>query len=355
MMGGPDGTAGMPRLPRVICTTVVRSSHVGDSHGGVYIVDLESGDISQPVDWNDGSIDWSGRGGGRGLRGIAFHGDDIYIAASDEIFVYDRDFRILRSIRNRYLGLCHEIQIVDGLLYLTATATDSILVYDLAARRFTAGYCVRNAGAEKPETAKLAFGAFDPESERGPKPGDTTHINSVWVESGIVYLCGVYLARLIAIDRDGPKAYARVPTWTHNARPFRGGVLANSTGADCLGWFDREGRILRRYEIPRFPADSLEHTDLPKDYARQAFGRGLCLLEPAGPGLSGPGSSGASESGPNQGPNPAPNQAPTLLIGGSSPSSVSAYRLETGERLKTVTLTRDVRNAVHGLEIWPFD
>jgi hypothetical protein len=333
--GGPSTAASdIDRLPTVICTTVVRSTHVGDSHGGIYIVDLESGDYRQPVDWNDGTIDWSGRGGGRGLRGIAFHGDDIYIAASDEIFVYDRAFRIQRSIRNRYLGLCHEIQIVDGLLYLTATATDSILVYDIAAQRFTAGYCVRNpgngAGKGMGEAGRLAFGAYDPESERGPKPADTTHINSVWVEGGTIFLCGVQLAAVIAIGREGPQAYAPVPAWTHNARPFRGGVLANSTGADCLGWFDRSGGLIRRYEIPQFAPESLEHADLPRDYARPAFGRGLCLREgPAG-------------------------SAAALLIGGSSPASVSAYRLETGERIKTVTLTRDVRNAVHGLEIWPY-
>ena len=54
------------RLPAILCTTVVRSSHVGDSHGGVYLVDLETGKYEQKIDWNDGSIDWSGRGGGRG-------------------------------------------------------------------------------------------------------------------------------------------------------------------------------------------------------------------------------------------------------------------------------------------------
>jgi len=321
-------------LPKVLCTTVVRSSHVGDSHGGVYLVDLATGSHEQMVDWNDGSIDWTGRGGGRGLRGIAFDGDDIYIAASDEIFVYDREFRIRRSIRNRYLGLCHEIQIVDRKLYLTATEYDSILVYDLAAARFVAGYCVRNPGItgkatlEALRNVRLSFGAFDPEGDNGPPRGDTTHINSVWVEDGVIYLCGVWLAQLIAIARDGPGVYARVTPWTHNARPFRDGVLANSTGEDCIGWFDREGKLLRRYPIPRFPYQALEHADLPQDYARQAFGRGLTLATTPG--------------------------GTELVIGGSSPASVSAYRLDSGEILATVTLTMDVRNAVHGLEIWPF-
>ena len=132
-----------PRLPMVLTTTVIRSVHEGSSHGGAYLVDLETGAIRQVLDWNDGSIDWSGRGGGRGLRGIAYHGEEIFIAASDEIFVFDREFRRLRSIRNPYLKLCHEIVIDAGRLYLTSTGFNSILVYDLAADRFTAGYCLR--------------------------------------------------------------------------------------------------------------------------------------------------------------------------------------------------------------------
>lgn len=324
----------MTALPTIICTTVVRSSHHGDSHGGVYLVDLETGTAEMKVDWNDGSIDWSGRGGGRGLRGIAFDGDDIYIAASDEIFVYDREFRIQRTIRNRYLGLCHEIQIVDRKLYLTATAYDSILVYDIARQRFEAGYCLRNVNqqpgrptVEGLKQAKFSFGAFDPEDDKGPPPGDTTHINSVWVENGTIHLGGVWLAHLIAIGRQGPAPYASILPWTHNARPFRDGVLANSTGEDSIAWFDRKGLIRRRFSIPRFPEQALLHADIPRDYARQAFGRGLCL----------------DERGPE-----------TILVGGSSPASISAYRFESGELLRTVTLTMDVRNAVHGLEIWPF-
>jgi len=32
-------------------------------------------------------IDWVGRGADRGLRGIVFYDGNIYIAASDEIFI----------------------------------------------------------------------------------------------------------------------------------------------------------------------------------------------------------------------------------------------------------------------------
>ena len=79
-------------LPTIVCSSVIRSVHQGESHGGVYLVDLEPGDTTQVIDWSDDTIDWEGRGGDRGLRGIAFHDGLIYLAASDEVFVYDREF-----------------------------------------------------------------------------------------------------------------------------------------------------------------------------------------------------------------------------------------------------------------------
>jgi hypothetical protein len=59
--------------------------------------------------------------------------------------------------------------------------------------------------------------------------------------------------------------------------------------------------------------------------ARQGFGRGLCPINER------------------------------LLAAGSSPSTISVYDLEEGRRVGSVTLSMDVRNAIHGLEIWPFD
>src|SRR5690606_31293195 len=91
------------RLPRLIVTSVVRGSRQGESHGGVYTLDFEAQTGRQRVDWNTGEIDFEGRGADRGLRGIAFDGDDIYIAASDELFCFDRGFRIKESFRNPYL------------------------------------------------------------------------------------------------------------------------------------------------------------------------------------------------------------------------------------------------------------
>ena len=96
-------------LPKLIATSVVRGSQQGESHGGVFTIDFEQRTATQHIDWNTSEIDWQGRGADRGLRGIAFDGDNIYIAASDELFCYDREFKLQHSHRNRYLRHCHEI------------------------------------------------------------------------------------------------------------------------------------------------------------------------------------------------------------------------------------------------------
>ena len=82
------------RLPKLIATSVVRGSQQGESHGGVFTVDFEKREVEQHVDWNTSNIDFEGRGADRGLRGIAISGDDILIAASNELFCYDRSFKI---------------------------------------------------------------------------------------------------------------------------------------------------------------------------------------------------------------------------------------------------------------------
>ena len=69
----------MKKLPIILATSVVRGSQQGESHGGIYLVDFENQAAKIMVDWNDSGIDFSGRGWDRGLRGIEFNGDDIFM------------------------------------------------------------------------------------------------------------------------------------------------------------------------------------------------------------------------------------------------------------------------------------
>ena len=101
-------------------------------------------------------IDWQGRGWDRGLRGIAFDGETVYIAASDELFAYTPDFQLLGSWRNRYLKHCHEICRHERTLFLTSTGFDSILGFDLDAQSFSFGLQVAARGRIRRQAVRSA-------------------------------------------------------------------------------------------------------------------------------------------------------------------------------------------------------
>jgi hypothetical protein len=302
----------------------------------VYIIELETGAVEQVISYNDTSISWEGRGGDRGLRGIAFYEDEIYLAASDEIFVYTKDFRHVRSIRNKYLKHCHETYIIDNTLYMTSTGRDSVLEYDLQARSFVKGYHLWFRGPMR-RLNMLGFRKnlnflgsmpqlriFDPNSGEGPPAtSNTCHLNSVLYESGLLFVSGTRCAHLLAINGSKLSSYARIAYGTHNARPFGEGVLLNDTRNDRVSYLTRREQSIS-FPIKRYDARDLLNAHLPQDYARQSFGRGLCVL---GEGL---------------------------IAGGSSPATVSVYDLSTSRALKEINLTMDARNTVHGLEVWPF-
>jgi hypothetical protein len=341
---------GMERLPKIIASTVVRSAHQGENHGGVYIIDLHTEAVEQVVRYDEPSISWEGRGGPRGLRGIAFYEDEVYLAASDEIFVYSKNFRFVRSIRNEYLSHCHETYLSDATLYVTSTGRDSVLEYDLRTCSFVKGYHVWFQGSKRqlkamgfrlrgPEKKFHMMGlreavgilepmprlqAFDPNSEEGPPvSSNTCHLNSVSYEGGLLTVAGTRCAHLLTINGSKLASYARIPYGTHNARPFGEGVLLNDTSSNRVSYLGRDGETVS-FPIKHYDEGQLLNSYLPEDHARQAFGRGLCVL---GEGL---------------------------IAAGSSPATVSVYDLNNSKTLKTINMTMDVRNTIHGLEIWPF-
>ena len=311
----------LPKLPVLIASSVIRSAHQGESHGGVYLVDMEAGTFDQVIDWNDTSINWEGRGADRGLRGIAFYKGYIYLAASDEIFVYDQNCKLIESFRNKYLQHCHEICLAGDTLYLSSTGFDSILAFDLLGKKFTHAYCIRANDAQ----GQFSFNLFNPNTEQGPPRGDTIHINSVYYYARHLYVSSLAIPNLMSITDDHKlNSYAPIPVGSHNTRPFLDGVLLNDTASEKVVYTDTKGSVLNSFSVAHYPVDKLKMSHLPQDHARQAFARGLCTS--------------------NDG----------WIFGGSSPSTISAYRLDAPAALKAVNITMDIRNSIHGLEIWPF-
>jgi len=307
-------------IPPLIATSVVRGSEQGQSHGGIYLVDPATEAVYQLLDWDTADIDWTGRGWDRGLRGVAFYNDEVYVAASDELFVYDQQFRKIRSYRNRYLKHCHEIFVYGNVLYLTSTGFDSILAFDLDDERFVWGM-----RASKVDGAWQGH-RFDPDSEAGPPNSNQLHINNVFCDARELSFSGLRTDGIISLGADG-KLYQQVelPSGVHNARLFSEGVLFNDTSSNFLRFVTRSGEE-RRFPFPMYDDDDIECAGIDDSkIARQGFGRGLCAID---------------------------NR---LVAAGSSPSTVSVFDLESGQRVFAVNFSMDIRNAIHGLEVWPYD
>lgn len=305
-------------LPKLLATSVVRGSEKGQSHGGVYLIDFESQQVEQKIDWNTGDIDFTGRGWDRGLRGIEFTEDAIWIAASDELFCYSPDFEQLASYRNEYLRHCHEICRRDNLLFLTSTGFDSILAFDLRKKEFVWGLYVSKNGTQ------WVGQAFDPRNRGGPAFVNSYHLNMVRVDSDGIAFSGLNTQALLAVSPDmAISEICNLPKGCHNAMPHHGGILLNDTASDAVRYASRDGTAVA-VPVPKFPTNELEFQGIDDSrVARQGFGRGLCVLNER------------------------------LIAAGSSPSTVSIIDIVEGKSLTAVNLTMDIRNAIHGLEQWP--
>ncbi|MEZ5573006.1 MAG: hypothetical protein R3E64_13420 [Halioglobus sp.] len=305
-------------MTTLIATSVVRGSHQGESHGGVFLVDFTLQSVRQVIDWDSADIDWQGRGWDRGRRGIAFDGERVFIAASNELFVYTPDFRLLASYRNPYLQHCHEIAVHQRRLYLTSTGFDAVLGFDLDENRFCFGLHVVAVGR------RFQGSPFDPLRDSGPAPGNLLHLNNVYCDASGMYLSGLKTGALIRFDGRTVQRAAELPRGLHNARPFGDGVLFNDTASDRLRvvWPDRE----ISFAVPQLDPAQLTHTDLDDSrIARAGFARGLCVIDN------------------------------TVVAAGSSPSTIALHDISRAATCSVVTISHDIRNAIHGLEVWPFD
>jgi hypothetical protein len=204
-----------------------------------------------------------------------------------------------------------------GKLYLTSTGFDALLRFDIAGRQFDLGIVVTS------DNGTINARGFDPRQPGGPAPSNIFHVNNVHADDTGVFLAGRKIPGLIQVTQTAIGLVAGLPRGTHNARPFRGGVLFNDTDSDSVVWHGPAGRIAIR--VPLYDPILLQRRDADTSgLARQGFARGLCVL------------------------------SETLVAAGSSPTTVSIHDLAAGQCVASLNLTLDVRNAAHGLAAWPF-
>lgn len=338
----------MIRLPKIFASSVIRSTHRGDSHGGIYLIDLETEQFRQVVDWNNPQINWEGRGGDRGVRGLCMYdeaylseqcGNLLYAVAGNELFAFDadKDFLLSASYQSKFLKLTHEAWAYSGHMYICSGGTDTILNFDMLNKKWS------EASLQHPKGSKGRF--FDCVSGDKylgaiPQHGGWTHMDSVVIAehcrhgkrkgSPHLYYSGAYLDCMFRIpftppeDADGNFVMERIPLpirETHNARPWRDGLLFN-VSRDSSTYYFKDGKQIHHWRTPVPHVSDMTHTHLPHDHAVAGYTRGMVTYK-------------------------------DYVITGTSPAAINVWKVGHDAPIKTIQLTDDIRNSICGMCLVP--
>jgi hypothetical protein len=304
---------------RLIATTVSHGTVPGDVHGGCYVIDLQKQTVHQTVEWDSEDIEWFGDEGGRGLRGIAFDGDLIYVAASNRLLAYDQKFRLVNSWENQYLVNCHGISIHERNLFMASTGNNCILAFDLDEKKFHWGMQLAS------EHFQFKGMTFNPLDSDGPLFVNTLHLNCVQGGEGGMHISGLNTGGLLHFNGENIYMSVQLPAGAQDAKVFRKGVVFNDSRAGVVRYSgDNEGEEDRAMPLPFYVESDHSRQDPDSTRAlKRGYARGLCILSDA------------------------------IVASGCTPAGLSLFDLQKNKRLMTVTFTKDVRMAVNSIEIWP--
>jgi len=305
-------------LPTVLASSVIRSSFQGESHGGIYRINLETNQGQQILDWNNPAINWEGRGGDRGIRGMAFFGHTLYAVAGQELFAFQEDenrqLHAVASYTNPYLSYTHECWRHKDKLFICSDGTNSILVFDLVKKEW-----IKGTFQDRHTSPKSYW--FDPNTEDYKNPeGGFMHLDTVYADDEYLYYTGAFSPNLWKkrLDSNETVRCPLVHGNTHNARPWRDGFLYNLSAEHKTIW-EKDGEVVEEWNTPLYKTEDMVNTHLPNDHARQGYTRGMVTYD-------------------------------DYVIVGTSPATINVFKCGAGsEPLKSIQLSRDIRNAICGM------
>jgi len=296
-------------MVKLITTSVIRGSKKGESHGGAYVIDVERQDVRQVMDFESTDNDGQSRDWDRGLRGIAIDGETVYFVAGDTLLAFTPDFKPIGSWRNPYLKHADEMSIFERSLYIVSTGYDSILAFELDEKKF---FWALHVDLDR---FNFKGSIYDPTGDEGPLLLSKLHLNNVHANDDGMYISGAKSGGLLHFNGEAVNMSITLPEGTHNAQPFRDGVLFNDSEADAVRYASRSGEEDRALKAPEYDPVDIEH---------KGIARGLCPINDR------------------------------IVAAGSSPSTISLHDLLESKTLLSVNLSMDIRNEIHGIAVWPF-
>jgi len=255
----------------------------------------------------DSEINNAGRGGERGFRGIAI--DRItsrtFIAKNSSIVVLDKKLKEIHEIFHKYFGAIHEVCIYNGILFVTSTAFNSILAFDINTYEYKFGICFKFENSFI-FTQDIQISKYD-----------ANHLNNICVNDAGIFVCGTGLGAIYCFKNNKMKKFAIVPFGTHNAQPYLAYTLYNDTVHNRIVMADVSGKVIKKADKTIVNRSSLVNYENDR-IAKQPFARGLTYTK-------------------------------DLLIGGSSPDMISVYDIKTFKLIKEINMSFDISNTIHGI------
>ena len=316
----------------IIFSSVIRSSKKGNAHGGLYRLDLDSKDFNLLMSWDSPNINWEGRGGERGLRGIAKFKKQIIVASNDSIHFLNSEFEISETFTHELLKDCHEIYCYQNDLYITSTGYNLILVLNMDTKIWSHGFQLKHILYKNKITRKLLYNfkfisslfpfnlkRIDLSKKNHITYDDIFHINNVFVDKTGIYLSGTGLSYLLRFNNKKLSKHCNVPLGTHNCMPYdRDSVIYNDTV---------NGRCIIKSILDDSIIKIIDWTHLLKEanitesmnVARNNFNRGLELTN-------------------------------NRIVIGTSPASIIVVNRHDYTVDKIINISEDIRNAIHGIQ-----
>jgi hypothetical protein len=241
------------------------------------------------------------------------------VASSRELLAFSKNFQLRQSWRHPYLKHAQDLCIWQRTLFVVSAGCDCVLSFDLDQGKFL--WAMHISRKEFQFIPRM----IDPDDSEGPLMLDQLHLTSVYCDANGMYISGTNTGGMLHFNGRKLNMSAELPAGTHNARPFRAGVLFNDSEAGVLRYAGRKDLSEdRAMTIPSSPVQQQAGDSNTGGERPPAGGRGLCVL------------------------------SNSVIAGGSTPATVTVYDLAGNRQLTSVTLTSDTKHSIHSVAVWPF-